>query len=93
MTQVSARELRHKLSEYLARVDSGERFEVTLRGRTVGQLGPLDRSEGVIARLIREGKATPPLNPDTTNLPTPVKSTTGRSATEALLDERRSDPR
>ena len=93
MTQVGARELRHKLSEYLARVDAGECFEVTLHGRPVGQLGPLDAAEGVIARLIREGKATPPLNPDTTNLPKPVTSTTGRSATEALLEERRSDPR
>jgi prevent-host-death family protein len=94
MVQVTARELRHKLSEYLARVDAGERFEVTLRGRTVGQLGPVDRSEGVIARLIREGKATAPVNPDTTTLPRRHPATPGRpTATEELLAERRSDPR
>jgi prevent-host-death family protein len=93
MVQVTARELRHKLSEYLARVDAGERFEVTLRGRPVGQLGPVDRSEGVIARLIREGRATPPANPDTSTWPEPYPVTTGTTASEALLEERRSDPR
>ena len=46
MTQVGARELRHKLSEYLARVDGGERFEVTVSGRPVAQLVPLDRGPG-----------------------------------------------
>jgi len=94
MTQVSARELRHRLSEYLARVDAGERFEVTLRGRPVGQLGPVDASEGIIARLIREGKATPPINPDTTKLPELYPARPARpTATEELLAERRSDPR
>jgi prevent-host-death family protein len=94
MTQVGARELRHKLSEYLARVDGGERFEVTLRGRTVGQLGPVDASEGTIARLIREGKVTPAKVPNTTPLPAPRPAIPGRpTATEELLAERRSDPR
>ncbi len=94
MTQVGARELRHKLSEYLARVGAGERFEVTLHGRPVGQLGPVDSSEGIIARLIREGKATPPINADTSNLPEPYPAKPGRlTATEELLAERRSDPR
>lgn len=94
MIQVSARELRHNLSEYLARVDAGERFEVTLRGRTVGQLAPLDRSESVIERLIREGKITPAIDPDTTRLPPRVPARPGvPTATEELLAERRSDPR
>lgn len=82
------------MSEYLARVDAGERFEVTLRGRTVGQLAPLDRSEGVLARLVREGRATPAIDPDTTNLPPRTPSVPGRpTATEELLAERRGDPR
>ncbi len=94
MTQVSARELRHRLSEYLARVDAGERFEVTLRGRPVGQLGPVDASEGIIARLIREGKITPAKVSNTTPLPEPYPAIPGRlTAAEELLAERRSDPR
>ncbi len=94
MTQVSARELRHRLSEYLARVDAGERFEVTLRGRPVGQLGPVDASEGIIARLIREGRITPAKVPNTTPMPRHYPSIPGRlTATEELLAERRSDPR
>jgi prevent-host-death family protein len=94
MTQVGARELRHRLSEYLARVDAGERFEVTLRGRPVGQLGPVDASEGIIARLIREGKVTPAKVPNTTPMPERYPAIPGRpTATEELLAERRSDPR
>jgi prevent-host-death family protein len=93
MTQVGARELRHKLSEYLARVDAGERFEVTVSGRPVAQLTPLDHAPVTIARLIELGKATRPINPDTSSWPKRYPLTTGLSATEALLEERRSDPR
>ena len=94
MVQVSVRELRHRMSEYVARVAAGERFEVTLHGRPVMQLAPLDPPQGVIARLIADGKATPPVNPDTTKLPAPHPARSGRpTATEELLAERRSDPR
>ena len=94
MTQIGARELRHRLSEYLARVDGGERFEVTVSGRPVAQLAPLDQAPVTIARLIREGKATPPINPDTRTLPKRYPAKPGRpTATEELLAERRSDPR
>lgn len=87
------RELRHRLREYLARVDDGERFEVTLFGRPVAQLTPIDAPHGTLARLIAEGKATPPSNPDTRTWPKRYPVTTGISATEALLAERRDDPR
>lgn len=94
MVQVSARELRHKLSEYLARVDAGERFEVTMHGRPVGQLGPLDRSETVIHRLVTEGKVTPARIPNRGPLPRRRPARPGRpTATDELIIERRSDPR
>ena len=92
MQQIGMRELRHRLREYLVRVGAGERFEITLFGRPVASLGPLPARPD-LQRLMEEGKVTAALNPDTTRLPAPVRSTTGRSATAALLDERRSDDR
>lgn len=93
MAQVSARELRHRLSEYLARVAAGERFEVTLHGTPVGQFVPLPSARPTMAQLVAEGKVTPAAAPDTTPLPPPVKASTGLSAAEALLAERRGDLR
>jgi antitoxin (DNA-binding transcriptional repressor) of toxin-antitoxin stability system len=93
MDQIGARELRHRLREYLARADGGERFEVTLFGRPVAYLGPPSTDRTVFARLVEAGKVTPARNPDTTALPSTVPTKTGVSATDSLLDERRSDAR
>ena len=92
MTPVGMRELRHQLRMYLARVEAGERFEITVFGRAVARLEPITAG-ATLARLIDEGKVTPPLQPDTSRLPEPVPSTTGTTATEALLAERRGDER
>lgn len=93
MEQIGVRELRHRLRQYLARVDGGERFEVTLFGRPVAHLGPPIASRRPFARLVEEGKITPANHPDTSSLPTPIPITTGKSATHALLSERRGDAR
>ena len=86
------RELRHRLRAYLARVEAGERFEVTVFGRAVARLEPVTTGS-TLARLIDEGKVTPAVQPDTSRLPEAVSVTTGTTATEALLTERRSDDR
>ncbi len=86
------RELRHRLRHYLARVEGGSAFEVTLFGRPVAFLGPLGRQR-TMARLVEEGKVTLPTNPDTSELPELAQALGGSSATEALLAERRSDLR
>lgn len=87
------RELRHRLRHYLARVDAGSSFEVTVFGRPVARLGPLAARAPTVARLIEEGKLTPASNPNTLTLPAPAPVRTGLTATTALLEERRSDPR
>lgn len=87
------RELRHRLRYYLARVDAGEPFEVTVFGRPVAYLAPLSSRGATMARLIEEGKVSPATNPDTSSLPPPAPVTTGTTATDALLAERRSDTR
>lgn len=93
MDQVGMRELRHRLRHYLARVDAGEGFEVTLFGRPVAHLGPLTPRRPTLARLVDEGKVTPATRTDTSVLPTPTLATTGMTATAALLAERRGDAR
>ena len=87
------RELRHRLRHYLSRVDSGEGFDVTIFGRPVAHLGPLRPRRPTLARLVEEGKVTPATKPDTSSLPTPTPVTTGLTATETLLAERRGDSR
>ena len=87
------RELRHRLREYLVRVDAGERFEVTVFGRPVAQLAPLEVRAATLARLVAEGKVTPATNVDSGTLPMAQPVTTGTTATEALLAERAGDAR
>jgi antitoxin (DNA-binding transcriptional repressor) of toxin-antitoxin stability system len=87
------RELRHRLRHYLARVDAGEGFEVTVFGRPVAHLGPLVTRRPTLARLIEDGRVTPATNPETSTLPPAAPITTGTTATEALLSERRIDAR
>lgn len=87
------RELRHHLREYLSRVQAGERFEVTVFDRSVAELGPVPVGQSSLEQLIAEGRVAPPIESRTLDLPEPYPVTTGTSATEALLAERRSDPR
>ena len=84
-------ELRHRLRAYLARVEAGERFEVTVFGKPVARLEPITTGPS-LARLIEEGKVTPPLQRDTSRLPEPVPATSGTTATDALLAERQGGP-
>jgi prevent-host-death family protein len=55
-TRVPQRELRNHTAEVLRRVEEGERIEITVNGRPVAELGPIDpRPEFVpTARLVRE---------------------------------------
>ncbi|MBA2428234.1 MAG: type II toxin-antitoxin system prevent-host-death family antitoxin [Thermoleophilaceae bacterium] len=56
---VGVRELRRELSEYLRRVERGESFAVTSRGRAVAHLGPPPERRGAVARLVHERDAVP----------------------------------
>jgi len=58
--KVGVRELRQNLSRYLRRVASGERLEVTERGKPVAVLAPLSESSSVLQRLVASERATPP---------------------------------
>jgi prevent-host-death family protein len=55
-TRVPQRELRNHTAEVLRRVEEGERVEITVNGRPVAELGPIDtRREFVPSdELVRE---------------------------------------
>ncbi len=56
---VGVRELRRDLSDYLRRVQRGESFAVTSRGREVAVLAPPPAQRDALARLILERHAIP----------------------------------
>jgi prevent-host-death family protein len=50
MTDLSVRELRNDVSDVLRRVEAGESFRVTVAGRPVANLAPLDRRPRFVSR-------------------------------------------
>lgn len=88
--QVGVRELRQNLSKYLRRVASGERLEVTERGRPVAVLAPLSESSSALQRLVASGRARPPQG-DLLDLGLPrgQVTTKGTGALRELREEHR----
>jgi prevent-host-death family protein len=87
--RVGVRELRQNLSRYLRRVASGERIEVTERGRPVAILAPLPEASTATGRLVASGRARPPAG-DLLDIPAPTGpvSTQGSDALQELRGER-----
>jgi prevent-host-death family protein len=81
---VSVRELKQRLSEYLERVARGEVIRVTDRGRPKALLTPI-QDERTIARGIAEGWLTP----GEEVLPQPVQRARARQRALELLREDR----
>jgi prevent-host-death family protein len=88
---VSVRELKSHLSEYLRRVGNGQRFVVTDRGRPVAELGPAGRADLTIEQrmsamaeagevTLSRGKGLRPFRPARVR---------GRPVSATLLEERR----
>jgi len=88
--QVGVRELRQNLSRYLRRVASGERMEVTERGKPVAVLAPLSESFSALQRLVTSGRARPPQG-DLLDLGLPrgPVTTKGIDALRELREDRR----
>lgn len=65
MEQVGARELRANLAAALRQASAGARIVVTVDGRPVAQLGPLEPAGGAtLADLAASGLVEPPRRPD-----------------------------
>lgn len=84
--QVGVRELRQN-PRYLRRVERGERWEVSERGKPVAVLGPVDESGSAFRPLVASGRARPPQG-DLLDL-APPKGPVGRKGTEALGELRK----
>lgn len=89
MERVGVRELRQNLSVYLRRVKTGQRLEVTERGRAVARLEPIVASDDAIARLDRQGRLLRRATGDLAKI-RPLKLKLERPLS-AILDQMRED--
>ena len=93
--EIGVRETKTHLSEYLRRVQTGEEFVITDRGRAIARISPIHATPDIspgLARGISEGwirqpssfGPLPPVDPARGALPAGV-------TTEDLIDEDRGD--
>jgi len=89
-TRVGVRELRQNLSVYLRRVQAGECFDVTERGRLVGRLLPPATGVGWLDQQVAAGAMTPAGERDgLRRLPRPRPLPRGATPiSEALAEQR-----
>jgi prevent-host-death family protein len=87
MTEVGVRELRQRASELLRRVEAGETFEVTDRGRPVAVLGPLP-DQSPLDRLRATGDIELGRE-DMNDLPEPLKLPPGEERPSKVLERLR----
>jgi prevent-host-death family protein len=85
---VGVAELRQNLSQYLRRVEEGERLLVTDRNRPVAELGPPPSTGEALDRLIAEGRIT---RPTRRGLPPPLRMEGDPRALSRALDEIRGE--
>jgi prevent-host-death family protein len=87
--RIGVRELRNQVAAVLRRAEGGERIVVTVDGRPVAQLGPLEAAGApTIDDLVSAGLARPPRRSDRPAAPDPVDPPIdARSGT--VLDELR----
>jgi len=66
MEQVGIRELRNQTASAVRRAGAGERIVITVDGRPVAQLGPLEPTDGeaTLADLVSRGLLVAPRRPD-----------------------------
>jgi len=89
--RVGVRELRQNLSRWLRRVENGESFEVTDRGRPVAHLTPLPSRSDVITRLIAQGRIARVGRGNLADLELPPPARPGELSISEALQEIRED--
>jgi len=88
MSTVGVAQLRQNLSEYLRRVQRGERLLVTDRNRPVAELGPPPATGVALDRLIAEGRLS---RPRRSTMPEPLDLGGAADALSSALDEVRGE--
>lgn len=91
MERIGVRELRQHASRWLARVQAGEAFVVTDRGRPIARLGPLEQPATGLQALLDQGRAVPGAG-DVLDLE-PLPPARGGRTLGDILDEQRADER
>ncbi len=91
MTRVGVRELRQRASELLRRVEAGEVFEVTDRGRPVALLGPLP--SGTALDRLRSAGELAVASADLDDLPEPLSLAPDQEAPSVVLARLRRNER
>jgi len=86
MPPVTITELKAHLAEYLRRVDHGERFFITVRGREVAELGPLDPERAALWDMVRAGEAD--WNGESMVVPTDLPKNDGKLVSDIVLEDR-----
>lgn len=80
MLRIGIRGLRNDVAAVVRRAAAGERIVVTVDGRPVAQLGPLEPTGAptlddlIASGLLRPGRATPPEAPEPTDVPVDARS-------------------
>ena len=85
--RLGVRAMRQNLSVYLRRVESGETFDVTTRGRPVAVLAPVEDGLTPIELLVASGRARLPEG-DLLELGPPPKRGRSRRLSRALQEQR-----
>lgn len=90
MEQVGVRELRASLADALRRAEAGERVVVTVGGRPVAQLGPLDPGGGgpTIDDLVDRGLLVRARRPDRPDPPARIPLWAGVRLDRVLAEVR-----
>jgi len=90
MDSVGVREIRQNISVYLRRVEQGEAFTVTDRGRPVALLSPLPPDDDPLSALVASGQLTPGTG-RWEDLPPPLPAMPGQPTLSEILAEMRDE--
>jgi prevent-host-death family protein len=86
MPSVTITELKAHLAEYLRRVQNGERFHVTVRGKEVADLVPADPVRAALWRMVEAGEAE--WSGEDMVVPRDLPLNTGRQLSDIVLEDR-----
>lgn len=86
MPRIGVRDLRRTLADALRRAEGGERIVITVDGRAVAQLGPVESATrtATLDELVERGLLLPPRRADAPPRPAAVAVLTGVRLDRAL---------
>jgi prevent-host-death family protein len=89
---IPVRELNQNTSAVLARVQTGEELLISVSGKPVARLVPLNRTDDYLLDLVREGRAVEATDRTPFTMPPvigdPTEDTAARHAEQRAQDER-----